>query len=456
MKEHEEYISQNIKRFDNTLVEFLQIPSVSAQPEHKKDIRAACEFLRNYLSRIGFSPRIIETPGHPILYAEHLKAGGKPTALIYGHYDVQPVDPIHLWDSPPFIPVIKDGIVYARGAADDKGQLMAHVHALETFMHNGGELPINVKLVFEGEEEIASLHLDEFIEKNQEMLKSDLAIISDTAQFGKDMPALTYGLRGIAPCEVKVIGPNRDLHSGSYGGAVANPITVLCSMIAKLHDNDNRIAVDGFYDDVMPIQDWEREEFAKLPFDEMAYKRDLEVNELLGEKGYTTLERKWARPTLDCNGIFGGYMGEGQKTVLPSWAGCKITMRLVPKMDPVKVCDLLEAYLKQIAPPSVRVEVTKVSGAPAAIVSRDNPIMQAAEKALEYGFGRKPFWIREGGSIPTVNTFKELLGVDTILLGLCQPDCNAHSPNEFFGLDDFHRGIRSAVVLYKELSEMKV
>ncbi|MFH1891122.1 MAG: M20/M25/M40 family metallo-hydrolase [Candidatus Zixiibacteriota bacterium] len=312
MKEHEEYISQNIKRFDNTLVEFLQIPSVSAQPEHKKDIRAACEFLRNYLSRIGFSPRIIETPGHPILYAEHLKAEGKPTTLIYGHYDVQPVDPIHLWDSPPFIPVIKDGIIYARGAADDKGQLMAHVHALETFMHNGGELPINVKLVFEGEEEIASLHLDEFIEKNQEMLKSDLAIISDTAQFGKDMPALTYGLRGIAPCEVKVIGPNRDLHSGSYGGAVANPITVLCSMIAKLHDNDNRIAVDGFYDDVIPIQDWEREEFAKLPFDEMAYKRDLEVNELLGEKGYTTLERKWARPTLDCNVIFGCYMGEFQ------------------------------------------------------------------------------------------------------------------------------------------------
>jgi len=456
MKEYEEYISQNIKRFDDTLIEFLQIPSVSAQPEHKKDIRAACEFLRNYLSTIGFSPRIIETPGHPILYAEHLKAEGKPTALIYGHYDVQPVDPIHLWDSPPFNPVIKDGIIYARGAADDKGQMMAHVHALETFMHNGGELPINVKLVFEGEEEIASLHLDEFLEKNREMLKSDLAIISDTAQFGKDMPALTYGLRGIAPCEIKVIGPNRDLHSGSYGGAVANPINILCGMIAKLHDNDNRIAVDGFYDDVTPMQDWEREEFAKLPFDEEAYKHDLEVDELMGENGYTTLERKWARPTLDCNGIFGGYMGEGQKTVLPSWAGCKITMRLVPNMDPVKVCDQLEAYLKKIAPPSVRVEVTKIGGGRAAIVSRDNPIMQAAEKALEYGFGRKPFWIREGGSIPIVNTFKELLSVDTILLGLCQPDCNAHSPNEFFGLDDFHRGIRSAVVLYKELSEMKV
>ncbi len=456
MTELNDFLEQNFDRFDNTLIDFLKIPSISAQPERKGDMRTACEFLMKYLSGIGLEPRICETPGHPIVYAEHLQAKGKPTALIYGHYDVQPVDPLDLWHSPPFEPVVKDGIIYARGAADDKGQLMAHVHAIEAFLKNGGELPINVKIVFEGEEEIASEHLDDFIEANKDMLKCDLAIISDTAQFGKDMPALTYGLRGIAACEVKVTGPNRDLHSGSYGGAVANPINILCSMVAQLHDAKRHITIDGFYDDVTPIADWEKKEFARLPFDEKEYIKGLGVKALEGEAGFTTLERKWARPTLDCNGIYGGYMGDGQKTVLPSWAGCKITMRLVPNMDPNKVCDQLEAYLKKIAPPSVEVEVRKFGGAKAAIVSKDNPIMQAAEKALEDGFGKRPFYIREGGSIPIVNTFKEMLGVDTILLGLCQPDCNAHSPNEFFGLDDFHRGIKSAVTLYRELAAMRI
>jgi acetylornithine deacetylase/succinyl-diaminopimelate desuccinylase-like protein len=456
MSDLEKYLTDNFQRFDNTLIDFLKIPSISAQPDHKDDMRVACDFLKSYLEDIGFGPRIYETEGHPILYAEYSKAEGKPVALVYGHYDVQPVDPLDLWNSPPFEPVIKDGIVYARGAADDKGQLMAHVHAFETYIKNGGELPINVKIVFEGEEEIASAHLDEFLEANKDMLKADLAIISDTSQFGKDMPALTYGLRGIAACEVKVTGPNRDLHSGSYGGAVANPINVLCEMVGRLHDGDRHIAIDGFYDDVLPVEDWEKDEFSRLPFDEKAYMEDLEVQALYGESGFSTLERKWARPTLDCNGIYGGYMGDGQKTVLPSWAGCKITMRLVPNMDPDKVCDQLEAFLLKVAPPAVAIEVKKLGGAKAAIVSKDNPIMQAAEKALEHGFGKRPFYIREGGSIPIVNTFKELLGCDTILLGLCQPDCNAHSPNEFFGLDDFHRGIRSAVFLYKELSDMRI
>ena len=456
MDKYEQFIDENLQRFDDTLIEFLKIPSISAQPEHKNDIRKACEFLRDYLANLGLEPKIYETAGHPILYAEYLKVKDKPTALIYGHYDVQPVDPLDLWDSPPFEPVIKNNIIYARGTADDKGQLMVHVHAVETYLKSGGEIPVNLKIIFEGEEETASEHLDEFLEKNREMLKCDLAIISDSSQFGKDMPALTYGLRGIAPCEVKVIGPNRDLHSGSYGGAVANPINILCSLIAQLHDENRHITIDGFYDDVAEIEDWEKDEFARLPFDEKAYMKNLGIDALMGEKGFSTLERKWARPTLDCNGIYGGYMAEGQKTIIPSWAGCKVTMRLVPNMDPAKVCNQFEAYLKKIAPPSVKVEVTKISGAKAAIVSKNNPIMRAAEKALEYGFGKKPFYIREGGSIPIVNTFKELLGVDTILFGLCQPDCNAHSPNEFFGLDDFHRGIKSAVFLYDELANMKV
>jgi len=456
MSKYEQFIEDNLKAFDTTLIDFLKIPSISAQPEHSSDMRTACEFLKSYLSKLGLEPRIYETEGHPILYAEYLKASDKPTALIYGHYDVQPVDPLDLWDSPPFEPVIKDGNIFARGSADDKGQLMVHVHAIEAYLKNGGEIPINLKLIFEGEEEIASEHLDGFLESNKDMLKCDLAIISDTAQFGRDMPALTYGLRGIAACEVKVTGPNRDLHSGSYGGAVANPVNILCSMVSRLHDEKRQIQLDGFYDDVAPIEDWEKEEFARLPFDEDGYKKNLGVGALLGEEGFSTLERKWARPTLDVNGIYGGYMEKGQKTIIPSWAGCKITMRLVPNMDPIKACDQLEAYLKKIAPPSVTVEVEKFGGAKAAIVSKDNPIMGAAEHALEYGFGKRPFYIREGGSIPIVNVFKELLGVDTILFGLCQPDCNAHSPNEFFGLDDFHRGIKSVVVLYEELSKMKV
>ncbi len=455
MSKYESYAEENFKRFDDLLVEFLKIPSISAQPEHKNDVRKACEFLKSYLEEIGLEPKIYETEGHPILYAEYIVDESKPTALVYGHYDVQPVDPLELWESPPFEPTIKDGIIYARGTADDKGQLMVHVHALESFLKQGDQIPVNIKIIFEGEEEVASEHLDGFLEEHKDMLECDLAIISDSSMFGPDMPALTYGLRGIAPVEVKVTGPNRDLHSGSYGGAVANPVNVLCSLVAQLHDENRHIAVDGFYDEVVDIEDWEKEEFGRLPFDESEYKKNLHVDDLMGEKGYSTLERKWARPTLDVNGIYGGYMSEGQKTIIPSWAGCKITMRLVPNMDPNKTADRLEAYLKKIAPDSVHVEVKKFGGAKAALVSKENPIMQAAEKALEYGFGKRPFYIREGGSIPIVNVFKELLGVDTILFGLAQPDANTHSPNEWFGLDDFHRGIKSAINLYEELAKMK-
>lgn len=449
-----EYLESNYDNFVKTLIEFLKIPSVSAQSEHKKDMVACAEALVNKLKSLGLKPEIHETPGHPIVYAEYLENKDAPTALIYGHYDVQPVDPLDLWESPPFEPMIKDDIVYARGSADDKGQLLLHVHAIESYMKTDGKVPINFKLVFEGEEEVQSAHLDEFLEKNKEMLKCDFAIISDTAMFGRNLPALTASLRGIAIAEIKVFGPNRDLHSGSYGGAVPNPIHELCKMIALLHDDNYHITVPGFYDDVTEVSDRDREDSKKLPFDEKAFLEEVGSEGLVGEKGYTTLERKWARPTLEINGIHGGYQGEGTKTIIPSWAAAKITMRLVPNQDPNKICALLEKYLNQIKPKGVKLEVKTGGGARPAMVSRDNPIMKAAAESMKEAFGKEPLYIREGGSIPIVNVFKELLGADTILFGFAQPDCNAHSPNEWFDLKDYKRGIISSIHLYKKLAEM--
>jgi len=425
-----EYAEKNHDEFVNTLVELLKI-------------------------RIGISARIEQTPGHPIVYAEYIPDPGAPTALIYGHYDVQPVDPLNLWKSSPFEPLIENGIMYARGSADDKGQLLIHVKAIEAYMKTEGKVPINFKLVIEGEEEVQSVNLDSFLEKNKEMLKCDIALISDTAMFGPDMPALTYSLRGIAIAEIKVTGPNRDLHSGSYGGSVPNPIHELAKIIDKCHDDDYRITIPGFYDDVLDLEDWERNEFKNLPFKDQSFLKEVGSEGLVGEKGYSTLERKSARPTLEINGIYGGYDGEGAKTIVPSWAGAKITMRLVPNQDPDKVCQLLDKYLQQIKPEGVTLEVKTGGGAKPALVSKDNPYMQAAMLALKEGFGRDPFFIREGGSIPIVNVFKEVLGVDTLLLGFCQPDCNAHSPNEWFALNDFKRGIISTINLYKKLAEMR-
>jgi acetylornithine deacetylase/succinyl-diaminopimelate desuccinylase-like protein len=450
-----EYIEKNYDKFVQVMIDMLKIPSISAQSEHKQDMLACAEFLMDQLKDIGLEPQLHETPGHPVVYAEYTQNPDAPTALIYGHYDVQPVDPLDLWNSPPFEPEIKDDIIYARGSADDKGQLLIHVKAIEALMKTEGSVPINFKLIFEGEEEIQSVHLDQYLLDNRDRLGCDLAIISDSSMFGPDQPALTYGLRGIAIAEVKVTGPDRDLHSGSYGGAVPNPIHELCKLIDALHDSDYHISVPGFYDDVLPIEDWEKEEFKRLPFDEEAFRKNLDVPGLVGEKGFTTLERKWARPTLEVNGIFGGYSGEGTKTVLPSWAGAKITMRLVPDQNPEKICDLLEKYLLEIAPKEVTVEVTHGGGAPPAKVSKENPIMQAAAEALRKGFQQETFFIREGGSIPIVNSFKETLGVDTILLGFCQPDCNAHSPNEWFSLNDYKRGIMTSTYLYKLLAELK-
>jgi acetylornithine deacetylase/succinyl-diaminopimelate desuccinylase-like protein len=451
-----EYAENNYDTFLKTLNELLKIPSVSAQSEHKNDMKECANYLVEKLKSIGLVPKLYETPGHPIVYAEYENNPGAPTALIYGHYDVQPVDPLELWDSPPFEPNVVDNKLYARGSADDKGQLLIHAAAIESFLKTEGSVPINFKILFEGEEEIQSVNLDKFIEEHRDMLKCDLAVISDTSMFGRDLPALTVSLRGIAIAEMKVNGPNRDLHSGSYGGAVPNPIHELCKMIALLHDDDYKITVPGFYDDVVEVADWEREESKRLPFDEKAFLQEVGSKGLIGEKGYSTLERKAARPTLEINGIYGGYDGEGTKTIIPSWAGAKITMRLVPKQDPNKICGLLQKYLTEISPDWVDVEITTGGGARPGMVSKDNPIMKAAADAMQEGFGKEPLYIREGGSIPIVNVFKELLGVDTILFGFAQPDSNAHSPNEWFDLNDFKRGIFSTIHLYKKLAEMKV
>jgi acetylornithine deacetylase/succinyl-diaminopimelate desuccinylase-like protein len=450
-----EYAQSNYQEFVNVLIDFLKIPSISAQSEHKKDMADGAQFLVTQLENLDLKPKIYETPGHPIVYAEYMVDAEAPTALIYGHYDVQPVDPLDLWNSPPFEPVIKDNIIYARGSADDKGQLLIHVKAIESYLKTEGKVPINFKLVFEGEEEVQSVNLDKFLEDNREMLKCDLAIISDTAMFGRDLPALTYSLRGIAIAEIKVTGPNRDLHSGSYGGSVPNPIHALSRMIATCHDYDYHITIPGFYDDVLELEDWERKESANLPFDDNEFLKEVGSAGLVGEKGYTTLERKAARPTFEINGIYGGYDGEGGKTIVPSWAGAKITMRLVPSQDPDDICAKLEKYLNEIKPEGVFLEITTGGGAKPALVKKDTPIMQAASEALKEGFGKEPFFIREGGSIPIVNVFKEILGADTILLGFAQPDCNAHSPNEWMALDDFKRGIMSTILAYKKLADIR-
>ncbi|MCK4858413.1 MAG: dipeptidase, partial [candidate division Zixibacteria bacterium] len=386
-----------------------------------------------------------------IVYAEYANPANKRTLLIYGHYDVQPVDPLDLWHKPPFEPHVDGDTIYARGATDDKGQFLIHLLAVEAYLKAVGSLPVNIKFVIEGEEETAADNLEVFIKGNHDKLKADGVIVSDTAMYGRGVPAITYGLRGVAAAEIKVTGPTKDLHSGSFGGSVANPISELARIIAAFHDDNYRVAIDGFYDDVREVEEWEREMFASLPFKEAAYLKSTGSPATVGEKGYTTLERNWARPTCEINGIYGGYQGEGGKTIIPSWAGAKVTMRLVPDQNPEDILDKFERYVRKVASPAVTVEITRQGGARPAIVSRDSFLVRAGNVALEKGFGRKPVFIREGGSIPIVNVFKEELGLDTLLLGFGQHDDNAHSPNEKFSLSDFHRGIITVAHLFAEL-----
>ena len=451
------YIESNRDKFVIELKEFLKIPSISTNPENKNDVRDCALFVEKEMISIGLeNVKVHETPGHPIVYGEWLHAGRDvPTVLVYGHYDVQPVDPIELWTDPPFTPTVKDGKIYARGAADDKGQVFIHFKSIQSHLLNNKSLPVNLKILIEGEEEIGSVNLDSFIEKNKELLKCDYVVISDTGMFDKDVPSICYGLRGLAYMQVEVTGPNRDLHSGSFGGAVDNPINALAHIICKLKDDKGKILIEGFYDDVIPLNEKERIEYTKLPFDEGKYKESLEIDETFGEDGYSTLERASARPTLDCNGIWGGFQGEGAKSVLPSKAGAKISMRLVPNQEPEKIEKLFTEYVNKISPKSVKVTVKSLHGGKGAITPIDSPAMDAAVEAMKKGFGKIPLFTREGGSIPVVSTFQSLLNAPTILLGFGLPDENIHSPDEHFSLDNFHKGILSISNYYNELSKIK-
>ena len=446
------YLKERSGDFEEQLKALLRIPSVSAQPKHDADTRRAAEFIRDDLKAMSLDARIIETKRHPLVYAEWLKAEGKPTVLIYGHYDVQPPEPLEPWRSDPFEPVVRDGNLYARGATDDKGQMFTHLKAVEAWLKTDGRLPVNVKILIEGEEEVGGANLEEYVAQNAAKLKCDYAVISDTSQFAPGKPAITYGLKGLAYFEIHVKGANRDLHSGTYGGAVANPLNALAKIVASLTDADGRIAVAGFYDDVKPLEDWERDAFKKLPFSEADFQADLGVPALFGEAGYSTLERKGARPTCDVNGIWGGYAGDGPKTVLPREAGAKFSFRLVPDQDPKKIEALVRKHVEAATPPGVTVEFITHHGAPAVLVDVSTPGFQAATKAVEAAFGVKPLYIREGGSIPVVGLFKQHLNVDTLLLGWGQNDDNLHGPNEKFSLADFHRGIKASARLLDELA----
>lgn len=451
----DEYLSKNADRFVDELCELLRIPSVSAEPKHAGDVRRAAEYVRQQLIQAGVPAEICETAGHPIVRGSLQQAPGAPTVLVYGHYDVQPADPHNEWITPAFEPNIRDGYVYARGATDDKGQMLTHVKSVEAWLKTVGKLPVNVHFVIEGEEEVGSRNLEEFLETHRRELACDVAVVSDTSQYGPEMPAITYGLRGIMACEVTVTGPSQDLHSGVFGGSVANPINGLAKMIAALHDERGRVRIPGFYDDIVPLAGDERKQLAALPFDERQYLKELGTSAVWGEDGFTTTERRWARPTCDVNGITGGYQGEGPKTIVPSRATAKITCRLVPNQDPEKLIKSLEDYLRANLLPGLTMKFTTYHGAGGLVFSFDSPQMEAAKKAIEQAFGKPPVMIREGGSIPVVATFRDVLGVTTLLLGWGQNTDNLHSPNEHFRLADFHRGIRASAHLWRELANVK-
>jgi acetylornithine deacetylase/succinyl-diaminopimelate desuccinylase-like protein len=452
MEAIDQYLVENQARFEAELCELLRIPSVSADSRHRADVRRAAGWMAAQFERLGFRCELIETAGHPLVLAESPAVPDAPTALIYGHYDVQPPDPLEEWLSPPFEPTVRDGNLYARGATDDKGQMLTHVKSAEAWMRTVGRLPINLKFLIEGEEEVGSQHLFPFIEAHRNRLACDVVVISDCSQFGPDQPAITYGLRGIAYYELRLIGPKQDLHSGTFGGAVVNPANTLCKLLAALVDAQGRVALPGFYDDVVPLSEAERRQLADLPFDEPKFMRQIGVGGLGGEAGYTTLERRWARPTFDVNGLSSGYQGEGAKTVLPARATAKFSFRLVPNQDPRRLSAALKRFLGERLPAGIQMELIDFHGAPGVMTPLESPFIAAAARAIEHGFGRRPVFIREGGSIPIVTAFHEQLGVDTLLLGWGLDDDNTHSPNEKFRLLDFHRGIKASARLWQELA----
>lgn len=448
-----EYISSGKDRFLAELFDWLRIPSVSADSRHKGDVRKAAEFLREKFTEAGVDKvEICETKGHPIVYAEKIVDPAAPTVLVYGHYDVQPPDPLELWDSPPFEPVIKDGKIFARGSCDDKGQVYMHVKAFETMIANN-LLTCNVKFMVEGEEEVGSDNLGTFVKQNKDKLKADIILISDTALISLDHPSITTGLRGLSYMEVEVTGPNRDLHSGVYGGAVANPINVLCKMIASLHDEKGRVTIPGFYDKVATLSKSEREAMNRAPFSLDEYKKDLGIQAIHGEEGYTTVERTGIRPTLDVNGIWGGYTGEGAKTVLPAKAHAKISMRLVPDQVSSEITELFTKHFQAIAPPYVKVKVIAHHGGEAAVTPTDSPAFLAASRAFQEVWGKTPIPTRDGGSIPIVALFKKELGLDTVLMGFGLDSDAIHSPNEHYGVKNFMLGVETIVAFYKHYSK---
>jgi acetylornithine deacetylase/succinyl-diaminopimelate desuccinylase-like protein len=451
MDDIDAYLAAHGNEAEETLCEVLRIPSISADPEHGGDVRGAAEWVARQFREMGLEPELVETTGQPLVSAQSPPVPGKPTVLVYGHYDVQPVEPLEEWISPPFEPTKRSGNIYARGATDDKGQMLTHLLSTKAWLKTRGKLPVQLKFAIEGEEEVGSKGINDFLTKPaaKEKLKCDVVVISDTSQFGPGQPAITYGLRGIAFFELRVTGPKQDLHSGTFGGAVTNPINAICKLLASLIDERGRVQVPGFYDGVLPLSDRERKQLAALPFTDEAFMRQVGVKSLTGEEGYTTQERRGARPTFDVHGIWGGQ--QVSKTAIPARAGAKFSFRLVPNQDPEKVVAATRAFLAARKPPGVEIELLTSHGAKGVVVPLDSPFVAAAQRAIEHGFGKAPVFIREGGSIPIVTNFREQLGVDTLLLGWGLDDDNTHSPNEKFCLADFHRGIKASAHLWDEL-----
>ena len=449
-----EYQQENKDRFLNEMLDLLRIPSVSAKTEHKADMQKCAELVRQRLVDAGCDKaEVMSTDGHPAVYAEKIIDPSKPTVLVYGHYDVQPPEPLELWHSGPFDPTIKDGKVFARGSCDDKGQFYMHVKALETMMKTD-TMTTNIKFLIEGEEEVGSPNLGKFVEKNKELLKANVILISDSSMLGMDKPSLDIGVRGLSYIEVEVTGPNRDLHSGTYGGAVANPATILAKMIASCHDDNNHITIPGFYDDVVEATKEERELMAKAPYDEEEYKKDLGVKELWGEKGYATNERTGIRPTIEVNGIWGGYQGEGAKTVLPSKATAKISARLVPNQSSKKITEMLLNYFRSIAPKSVTVKAFEHHGGEPYMTPINSKGYKAAAKAVEATFGKQPIPVRGGGSIPICSILEKELGVKIIFMGFGLDNDNLHSPNEKFNIENYYKGIETIPYFHKFFAEL--
>jgi acetylornithine deacetylase/succinyl-diaminopimelate desuccinylase-like protein len=448
-----QYIEDNQKRFVEELCQYLRFPSVSAQPAHRADMMSCAEWLVKHGREIGLEAEVRPTAGHPVVVAK-TKRTGKPPYLVYGHYDVQPAEPFELWKSPPFEPRLEGRSLFARGACDNKGQNLAHLNAVEAYLKTNTELPCDLTFVIEGEEEVGSKHLEEFLVANRKELACRAVVISDTGMPSLQHPALTYALRGIIAFEVILHGPSRDLHSGIFGGTVDNPAMALCQMLAQLRDKNGRVNVPGFYDDVAKLSAYERKQAARIPLTETQYRKFLGVPKLFGERGYTFVEQRSARPTIEINGLTSGYQGDGSKTIVPSWARAKLTFRLVPDQDPERIRKLVLTRLKQLCPPTVKMEVQAGHGGEPYLVSPTSPLAQAALRTLKAAFGREPILMREGGSIPIVTQFKKVLGADSLLLGLALPDDNAHSPNEKFNLDCFEKGARMGALLWPELAKL--